>query len=114
MQINGSSPSTVFTPRGHDARAPIRPPVIIDAEPGSAREFRPLLPATTETSPFQTALSTAEDEQQQNFVRLFADTVGNEELELGDDEILPRSVQQYVQIANLNTEPQQRLFDALV
>ena len=114
MQINGSSLSTVFIPKGHDARAPIRPPVIIDAEPSIAREARPLLAATTEASPFQTALTTAEDEQQQNFVRLFADTVSNEELEFVDDEILPRSVQQYVQIANLTTEPQQRLFDALV
>jgi hypothetical protein len=114
MQINGSSLSTVFIPKGQGAREPIRPPVTIDAEPTRARAARTSLAATTEASPFQTALMTAEDEQQQNFVRLFADAVRNEELQFNDDEPLPRSVQQYVQIANLNTEPQQRLFDALV
>jgi hypothetical protein len=114
MQINGSSLSTVFIPKGQGAREPIRPPAIIDAEPARVHEGRPLFAAATAVSPFQTALTTAEDEQQQNFVRLFAERVSDEELEVSDDEILPRSVQQYVQIANLTTEPRQRLFDALV
>lgn len=114
MQINGSSLSTVFIPKGQGARESIRAPVIIDAEPTRASEAQPLFAATTEVSPFQTALATAEDEQQQNFVRLFADKVSHEELEVSDDEILPRSVKQYVQIANLTTESQKRLFDALV
>jgi hypothetical protein len=30
------------------------------------------------------------------------------------EEALPRGVQQYLQIANLDTEPQQRLFDEIV
>ena len=114
MQINGSLLSTAFIARGHDARESIRPPVIIDAEPRPSREPRPLLPATTEASPFQAALSTAEDEQQQRFVRLFSQTTENEQVDLRTETALPRGVQQYVQIAQLETEPQQRLFDEIV
>jgi len=115
MQINGASLSTVFIPRGHEAREPIRPPVIIDAEP-QAREARPLLPATTQTAPYQAVITTAQDERQENFVRLFA---GNREQDnrtssTSTRDALPASVQQYIQIANLETGPQQRLFDEIV
>jgi hypothetical protein len=115
MQINGSTLSTAFTPRSSEAREPVRPPIIIDAEPRS-RNARPLLPAATETSRFQTALTIddGQDERQARFVRLFADNNQPETLDFVAEEALPRGVQQYLQIANLDTEPQQRLFDEIV
>jgi hypothetical protein len=113
MQINGSLLSTVFIASAQDARDPIRPPIIIDATP-SKRAPRPLLPATTEASPFQTVLSSTEDVQQQRFVRLFAQTTEHERVEFKTETALPRGVQQYVQIAQLDIEPQQRLFDESV
>jgi hypothetical protein len=112
MQINGSSLSTVFLPRSNDAREPVRPPIIIDAEP-RARSVRPLLPATTEPSPFQTALSIDRDVRQQRFDRLFADDNASVS-DTKEANALPRGVEQYIQIASLDSDPQQRLFDALV
>ncbi len=113
MQINGASLSTVFNPREHEARALIRPPVIIDAAPIS-REARPLLPATTQAEPYAAALTTANDERQENFVRLFAGTRETDSRTSTSAGVLPASVQQYLQIANLTTAPEQRLFDEIV
>jgi len=113
MQINGASLSTVFIPKGHDAREPVRPPVIIDAEP-QVREARPLLPATTQAASYQAVLTTVEDERQENFVRLFAGSKGKDNQVASVPQALPASVQQYLQVANLETAPQQRLFDEMV
>ena len=81
MQIKGSTLSTAFTPRSSEVREPVRPPVIIDAEPWS-RNARSLLPAATETSRFQTALTIddGQDERQARFVRLFADNNQSENI----------------------------------
>ena len=114
MQINGSSLSTAFISRSNEAREPVRPPVIIDAEPKARTTTRPLLPATTEATPFQTALTVEEDTRQERFVRLFARSDESEKLEFADAEALPSGVQQYLQIARLESEPQQRLFDEIV
>ena len=112
MQINGSSLSTAFAPRSNEAREPVRPPIIIDAEP-RARSARPLLPATTETSSFQTAL-TVDDGQQERFIRLFSENSEPDSEAPSQNDALPRGVQEYIQIASIETEPQQRLFDEIV
>lgn len=112
MQINGSSLSVAFLPRANDAREPVRPPIIIDAEP-EARSPQPLLPAAVEPSPFQTALSEERDDRQQRFVRLFADN-NVSVIDPTKSSALARGVDQYIQIARLESDPQQRLFDALV
>jgi hypothetical protein len=112
MQINGSSLSTAFAPRSNEAREPVRPPIIIDAEPKSP-SARPLLPVATASSPFQTAL-TVEDDRQERFVRLFAENSESEPDTSSEPNALPRGVQQYLQIASIETEPQRRLFDEIV
>lgn len=114
MQINGSSLSTAFISRSNEARESVRPPVIIDAEPKARTAVRPLLPAATEATAFQTALTVEEDTRQERFVRLFSSSDESETIAFADAEILPDAVQQYLQISRLETEPQQRLFDEIV
>ena len=114
MQINGSSLSTAFISRTNEARETVRPPVIIDAEAKARTAVRPLLPAATEATAFQTALTVEEDTRQERFVRLFSSSDESETIAFADAEILPDAVQQYLQISRLETEPQQRLFDEIV
>ena len=114
MQINGSSLSTAFISRSNEAREPVRPPVIINAEPKTRTTARPLLPAATEAAPFQTALTVEEDTRQERFVRLFARSDESETSAFSDAETLPNGVQQYLQIARLQSDQQQRLFDEIV
>ena len=114
MQINGSSLSTAFISRSNEAREPVRPPVIIDAEPKTRTTTRSILPAATEATPFQTALTVEEYTRQERFVRLFARSDESETSAFSDAETLPNGVQQYLQIARLQSDPQQRLFDEIV
>lgn len=113
MQINGNTLSTAFIPRSNEAREAVRPPVIIDAEP-RPRSARPLLPAVNEASAYQAAL-TLEEQKQERFVRVFADSSDSDAPPLFDPEALPRGVQAYQQIADLDdTAATQRLFDEIV
>lgn len=114
MQINGNSFSSGYVPKtaAELQREVVRPPVIIDAETSSTNT-RPLLPAATEASAFQAQLG-QENDRQARFVRLFADNAA-QDVSSFDPEALPQGVQQYLQIANLETASgQQRLFDELV
>jgi len=115
MQINGVSQSSAFITRSSEAREPVRPPIIIDAEP-KAREARPLLPAATKASPFQTALTVdvERDERQEKFIRLFSENEVDTQAASFESNALPRGVEEYLQIADVNSEPQQRLFDEIV
>ena len=114
MQINVSSLSTAFISGSNEARKFVRAPVIIDAEPKARTAVRPLSPAATEATPFQTALTVEENTRQERFVRLFARSDESETIAFADAETLPSSVQQYLQIARQEAEPQQRLFDEIV
>ncbi len=112
MQINGASLSTAFFARTNEVREPVRPPVVIDVEV-QERRSRPILPATTEASPFQTALTTEEGSRQARFVRLFAEDDVSSSSD-SERRALPRGVEQYLQIADLDVEPEARLFDESV
>lgn len=113
MQINGALPfPAVVSPRSSDARGEVRPPVVIDVDP-SIREPRALLPATEKLRVYQTALAD-NDRRQAQFVRLFADNKKSEAEVNTDNSAVPKGIQQYLKIASLEPERQQRAFDALV
>ena len=114
MQINGNSFSSGYIQKtvSELQREIVSPSVIIDAEPRST-ETRPLLPSATEASPFQGQLG-QENDRQARFIRLFVDNTA-QDLPSSDPEALPQGVQQYLQIAKLETTSgHQRLFDELV
>jgi hypothetical protein len=114
MQINGSSLSTAFPPRFNEARQSVRPPIIIDAEPRPNQGLeRPLLPAVTKASPSEISKTLQNDARQEGFVRLFAKSMGSETQKFSES-TLPVGVQQYIQIASLDSDSQQRLFDEIV
>lgn len=121
MQINGLSVTSVYSPKTNtESKEQSRLPAVIEVTPVTVDANEPnLLPAVIETSSYPST-TTANDEQRSRFIRLLADALpaNQDDSSRGETESIfspvPEGVAQYTQIANLNTEPQQRLFDAIV
>lgn len=115
MQINGAHLSTAFALKPNEHEEKSRSPIVIDVAP----EFQ--LPENEQAIKVATYIppTTAIDEQQQaRFVRLFSFSSGQlTQAEDNNQQIprtLPHGVQQYLQIATLGSDDNQRLFDETV
>ncbi|PHS70627.1 MAG: hypothetical protein COB23_02820 [Methylophaga sp.] len=112
MQINGAHLTTAFIPKSFGFQDKVRAPVTIDV----IAKFDIEAPSqSTSTQSFQ-QVTAINDPQQSRFVRLLAttnNTTTNTDQSSSALIPLPRSVQQYLQIANLNSE-NQRLLDETV
>jgi hypothetical protein len=121
MQINGFSLSSVYSPKTNtESKDLTRLPVVIEARPITVENSEPnLLPVVAASSSYPST-TTVNDEQRSRFIRLLASALSDESqaTERSDTKMLfspvAKGVAQYIQIANLNIEPQQRLFDAIV
>lgn len=115
MQINGAQLATVISPKTFEFQEQTRAPVIIDVKPTVESDEKASRQVTSNLNLYQQAITTYEA-QQPRFVRLLATTeqpsTNNESV--AQSEPLPRSVQQYLQVADLTSEQSQRLVDEIV
>ena len=109
MQINGAHLATAFAPKSIELEQPTRAPIIIDATSFDIDEqSKPVL----ESQETQQA-RIVNDEQQARFIRLFS-TAAEPSVNDSKSQSLPKGVQQYLQVAQLNSDDGQQLLDERV
>jgi len=116
MQINGAHLATVFAPKSLELQEQTRKPVTIDATSSFKIEDEASSKVEAESQSIQAAI-TVNDGQQAQFVRFFA--TGNEASHppqgvYSSATPLPQGVQQYIQIASLQSELRQSVVDEIV
>lgn len=115
MQINGAHLATVFSPKPTELQEPVRKPVTIDAEPSFKLENEPS-PQAVDTQTVAAEIR-VNDGQQARFVRFFSvsdDLSSKPSKERLNSTPLPQGVEQYLQVASLQTEPNQSYLDEIV
>ena len=111
MQINGHNLSGAFIPQSYPYQGDAREPVIIDAEQSFELNDNRISIVETDAYPQQDIV--IHDQQQAKFVRTFSTASPVLEIENVQD-YLPREIQQYLQIANLELGQPPRLIDERV
>lgn len=115
MQINGAQFAAVIYPKTSEFQQKTRTPVVIDVKPIVESGEKALHQTSRELSLYPQAITTY-DTQQPRFARLLSTTEqsSNNNSVNQPTQQLPRSVQQYLQVADSTSEPSQRLFDEIV
>lgn len=110
MQINGAHLSTVFAPKPIGLEQEKRAPITFDAEKLTIDEqsTSPVIKETQEER-------TVNDFQQSRFVRLFStESEPSSNANQPSSLPLPKGVQQYLQVEQLNSNDDQQLLDESV
>jgi len=117
MQINGAHLASVFAPKSLELQEPARKPVTIDASSSFKLDDEPNSQAKPESQAVQAAI-TVNDGQQAKFVRFFAarDEASSSTQQNLPSQTLPlaQGVQQYRQVADLQSEPARTVLDEIV
>jgi paraquat-inducible protein B len=115
MQINGAQLAAVIYPKTSEFQRQARSPVIIDVKLTVDSVEKASHEVSSDLSLYRQAITTHET-QQTRFVRLSATTEQPASNSRSSDQSapLPRSVQQYLQVADSTSELPQRLFDEIV
>lgn len=115
MQINGAQLAAAFSPKTIEFQQQTRVPVIIDVKPTVEFDEKTSRQTSSDRSLNQQAITTVEA-QQARFVRLLANTEqpSSNNDSADQSEPLPRSVQQYLQVADLTSEQSKSLVDEIV
>jgi len=116
MQINGAHLATVFSPKPTELQEPVRKPVTIDAEPSFKLENERSSQAKVDTQAVAAEIR-VNDGQQARFVRFFSvsdDPSSKSSKAPLNSTPLPQGVEQYLQVASLQTEPNQSYLDEIV
>jgi hypothetical protein len=110
MQINGGLITPAFTSKTSGLESKARPPVVIEAPSFSLAKTSNQATLTTVVTP----VSDVSSQQQSRFVRAFATQEDRSKAPDDEQEKLPRGVQQYIQVAQLREQDDQRLLDETV
>lgn len=115
MQINGAQLAAVIYPKTFEFQEKTRAPVIIDVKPTVESGEQTSRQASSDLSLYRQAITVHEAEQA-DFVRLLAtkeqSSTSNESVTQSTP--TPRSVQHYLQVADLTSDQVQRSFDEIV
>lgn len=116
MQINGAHLATAFASKPLELQEQARKPVMIDATSSFKLEDEASSQVEAESQSVQAAI-TVNDGQQAQFVRFFSasdDFSSRPQKEPSSATPLPQGVEQYLQVASLQTEPNQSSLDEIV
>jgi hypothetical protein len=110
MQINGGLITSAFTPKTSGLENKARPPVVVEAPSFNLAKTSSETTLTAVVTPVSDVIS----QQQSRFVRAFATQEDRSKTPEDEQRKLPRGVQQYIQVAQLREQDDQRLLDETV